>query len=83
MHERIPPKTPNMNAYIEAYHSILEDDFLEQMTFETFQEAVEQLDRYVKYYNKVRIHGSLGYLSPEQYYNQYNQGCLPSVEIKL
>ena len=24
-HERIPVKTPNMNAYIESFHSILED----------------------------------------------------------
>jgi putative transposase len=83
IHERIPPKTPNMNAYIEAYHSILEDDFMQQMIFESFDEALTKLERYVKYYNKVRIHGSLGYLSPEQYNNLYNQGLLPPVEIRL
>ncbi|MFS0646623.1 transposase [Siminovitchia sp. 179-K 8D1 HS] len=27
-HERIPPKTPNMNAHIESFHRILEDDCL-------------------------------------------------------
>jgi len=39
-------------------------------TFESFEEAMTKLERYVKYYNKVRIHGSLGYL-------------LPPVEIRL
>lgn len=82
-HERIPPRTPNMNAYIEAYHSILEDDFMQHMIFESFEDAVAKLDRYVKYYNKVRIHGSLGYLTPEQYYNQYNLGDLKPVEIRV
>lgn len=83
IHERIPPRTPNMNAYIEAYHSILEDDFMQHMIFESFEDAVAKLDRYVKYYNKVRIHGSLGYLTPEQYYNQYNQGTSKPIEIRV
>ncbi|SHJ19179.1 Integrase core domain-containing protein, partial [Lutispora thermophila DSM 19022] len=26
IHQRIPVKTPNMNAHIESFHSILEDE---------------------------------------------------------
>lgn len=26
IHERIPIKTPNMNAHIEAFHSLLDED---------------------------------------------------------
>jgi putative transposase len=82
-HERIPPKTPNMNAYIEAYHSILEDDFMRLMEFESMADVREKLDRYVKYYNQVRLHGSLQYCSPDEYYRQYLNGLLPDVEIHL
>lgn len=82
-HERIPPKTPNMNAYIEAYHSILEDDFMRLMEFESLNDAKEKLARYVKYYNQVRIHGSLQFQSPEEYYRQYQEGLLPNIEIHL
>ena len=82
-HERIPPKTPNMNAYIEAYHSILEDDFMRLMEFESMADVKEKLDRYVKYYNQVRLHGSLHYCSPDEYYRQYLDGLLPNTEIHL
>jgi putative transposase len=82
-HERIPPKTPNMNAYIEAFHSVLEDDLMRFMEFESLQDVRDKLARYIKYYNQVRIHGSLGYLTPEEYHNQYKQGMLPPVEIRL
>lgn len=40
-HERILPKTPNMNAHIEAFHRIFEDDCLSQWQFETYAEAYE------------------------------------------
>ena len=82
-HERIPPKTPNMNAYIEAYHSILEDDLMQFMEFESLQDAKRKLDAYIQFYNKVRIHGSLGYLTPEEYHQNYQRGLLPSIEIRL
>ncbi len=40
-HERIPPKTPNKNAHIEAFHSILEKECLERHEFESYQQAYE------------------------------------------
>ncbi|MNV84810.1 Integrase core domain protein [compost metagenome] len=39
IHERIPPRTPNMNAYIESFHSILEDNLFGGRAFMTFEEA--------------------------------------------
>ncbi len=35
-HERIPVKTPNMNAYIEAVHAILEEECYGLNDFESF-----------------------------------------------
>ncbi|QJD81951.1 IS3 family transposase [Cohnella herbarum] len=64
MHERIPPKTPNMNAYIESFHATLERDLLGKESFESFQEAHEAVRNYIDFYNNRRMHRSLGKRSP-------------------
>ncbi|WP_307210759.1 IS3 family transposase [Paenibacillus harenae] len=59
VHERIPPRTPNMNAYIESFHSILESNLFGRRDFMTFDEAYGALDQYMDFYNNRRMHGSL------------------------
>lgn len=59
IHERIPPKTPNMNAYIESFHSLMERDLLIKESFETMEDAYAAIDRYMDFYNNRRMHGSL------------------------
>lgn len=63
-HERIPPKTPNMNAYIESFHSLMERDVLTKETFETMEDAYDAIDRYMDFYNNRRMHGSLKRKAP-------------------
>lgn len=82
-HERIPPKTPNMNAYIESFHSILERDVYRKMYFETFEEAYEAVTQYIEFYNERRFHGSLHRMSPKQYHEAWRAGTLEAVEIRL
>jgi len=38
-HERIPFKTPNLNAHIEAFHAILEEECLSRYEFSSYAEA--------------------------------------------
>ncbi|WP_188893134.1 IS3 family transposase, partial [Paenibacillus radicis (ex Gao et al. 2016)] len=64
VHERIPPRTPDLNAYIESFHSILERDLFRNRAFMTFEEAYEALDTYMDFYNNRRMHGSLKQMSP-------------------
>lgn len=64
LHERIPPKTPNMNAYIESFHSLMERDLLTKETFETMEDAYAAIDRYMDFYNNRRMHGSLKRRAP-------------------
>jgi putative transposase len=66
-HERIPPKTPNMNAYIESFHVTLERDLLRKERFETFEEAFKAVQKYVEFYNNRRMHRSLGKRSPTSF----------------
>jgi len=66
-HERIPNRSPNKNAYIESFHSILERECYQRHCFETYEEAFTEVDRFIRYYNQVRIHGSLQDWSPYEY----------------
>lgn len=66
-HERIPPKTPNMNAYIESFHSIIEKNLFSQMEYMTMEAAYESIDNYIDFYNNRRMHGSLKRMSPLQF----------------
>ncbi|NLX87269.1 MAG: transposase, partial [Clostridiales bacterium] len=38
-HERIPCRTPNLNAHIESFHRILEDECLGRCEFGSYEEA--------------------------------------------
>lgn len=63
-HERIPVKSPNKNAYIESFHSILERECYQREIYMTFEEAFKSVDRFIEFYNQRRVHGSLKDLSP-------------------
>jgi putative transposase len=67
VHERIPPRCPNMNAYIESFHSILERDLFNRTEFMTFEEAYDALDRYMDFYNNRKMHGSLKRMPPAKF----------------
>ncbi|AGB41477.1 transposase [Halobacteroides halobius DSM 5150] len=67
-HQKIPVKTPNMNAHIESFHSILEDECYSRNEFQSYIEVYEIVSEYMRYYNNRRRHGSLNNQAPTQYY---------------
>lgn len=66
------PATPEQNAHIESYHSILERVVCKQYIFETEKDLFETLKRWAIFYNYERIHSGSGYTSP--YKNLINGG---------
>ncbi len=64
-HEFIPVRTPNKNAHIESFFSIV-DRHLQDAYFLNFKEAYTWMIRFMDFYNKERIHGSLG-MSPIEF----------------
>lgn len=68
-HERIPAKSPNYNAHIESYHRYLQDECLAGKLFKSFEEAEKTIMDYVYSYNTKRIHSSIGYRTPDSFYN--------------
>lgn len=65
-HERIPPRTPNMNAHIESFHRLLEDECLARHIFESYEEAYVAITDYILFYNNRRIHSSIRDLAPAE-----------------
>jgi len=61
------PATPEQNAHVESYHSIMESVICQKYDFETLQEAQLIFNRWIKFYNFKRIHSGIQYLSPANY----------------
>jgi putative transposase len=65
------------NACIESFHSILKKEFIYCTKFWTKAQAQQDMFEYIElFYNRKRIHGSLGYVSPDRfeelYYKNHN-----------
>ncbi len=67
-HERIPVKSPNYNAHIESFHRYFEDECLTGKTYMTLKELEEDIDRHINNYNTKRIHSSINYMTPREFY---------------
>ena len=63
-HEFTPFSCPEKNAYVEAFFSLYEIEFLQTRYFQTFREAVEKSLEYIDFYHNRRLHGSLFHLPP-------------------
>ncbi len=83
VHERIPPKTPNKNAHIESFHTILESECYQRHEFENYQHAYEVVTGFIHNYNHNRIHGSIYDMSPYEYMDAIKLGIAKPKEIKV
>lgn len=63
--------TPQENAHIESFHSILERELFQKMEFDCFNELATLLDDFYKFYNQNRIHSSINYMSPDNFLQLY------------
>lgn len=60
------------NACAESFFSLLKKELMQGKRFQTKQEAYTEIYRYIEFfYNRKRIHGSIGYVTPVQYAQQF------------
>lgn len=58
--------TPEENAYIEAFHSILQREFIDRYEISSYFDGKQHLEKYMEWYNYERKHRSLGRITPHQ-----------------
>ncbi|RCO06787.1 IS3 family transposase, partial [Bacilli bacterium] len=71
-HEMVPSFSrkgcPYDNACIESFHAILKKEEVYLTKYESFETARIALFQFIEgWYNRKRIHGSIGYLTPDEY----------------
>jgi len=65
---------PYDNAFAETFMKTLKYEEVLLNDYETFNDVLERLPRFIEdVYNKKRLHSSLGYMSPDEYEQKYNQ----------
>ncbi|WP_416244330.1 IS3 family transposase [Enterococcus faecalis] len=66
--------TPYDNSCIESFHAALKKEEVYQTTYHSYEEAKLELFQYIEgWYNRKRIHGAIGYLTPQQAEDQARQ----------
>jgi transposase InsO family protein len=56
--------TPEENAYIEAFHSIVEREVIQRFEFSSYYDAKKTFEAHLKWYNYTRKHSQLGKITP-------------------
>jgi transposase InsO family protein len=77
------PATPEQNAHIESYHSIVERVICQRFEFESMPDAYATFERWIGFYNHKRIHSGIKYLSPAKHLvkHGYQPNLLPLIHI--
>jgi len=64
-HVRTSPYYPQSNGKIERFHRTIKGDCIRTETPLTLEDAQRIVARYVAYYNEVRLHSAIGYITPK------------------
>jgi transposase InsO family protein len=77
-------KSAYENAHAESIWATIKRELIEKGSFESFEDAKTELFDYIEvYYNRQRRHSALGYLSPENFEQIYNQKQLTNLQSKV
>jgi len=66
------PATPEQNAHIESYHSVIANAVCRRFEFTSLDNAMDVFRRWEDFYNKERIHSGIGFTSPVKHLEKQN-----------
>jgi len=73
----------NLNAHIESFHSILEEECLSRHEFAGYAEAYATVVDFIRSYNENRIHSATKYLSPLECYQLLKNNQIELKPVKV
>ena len=59
--------TPYDNACVESFFASLKKEYLYKCVFKTKAEAIAAVQFYIEFYNRKRMHSTLGYATPNDH----------------
>ena len=63
-HVRTSPYYPQSNGKLERFHGTIKQECIRPKVPLSLDEARNQIEGYIRYYNDERLHSSLGYVTP-------------------
>ena len=67
------------NAAQESFHALLKKEWLYQMKLYNYEDAYREIFNYIEgFYNSIRIHSSIGYMSPIDFEKSLQNSKTPS-----
>lgn len=73
--EPVPKAQPYDNGHLESFHGSLREELLDAELFHTLREAQSKVEGWLRWYNGVRPHQSLGYATPQEWWGAAPQGA--------
>ena len=73
--EFITPYTPQQNGMIERFFRSLKEECIWLHNFQGVQQAQETIEKWVQFYNQLRPHQALNYLSPDEFRAQFHSAA--------
>lgn len=82
-HRLIAIGHPEANGKIEVFHKTIKYEHVYvQQRYDSFYQAKDDIDQFVRYYNTKRLHQSIGYVTPEQKYQGEAEAIIEEREQK-
>lgn len=75
-HEFIPTASPNHNAFIESFFSILDYELINELAEDSFKGVYKEVVDYIQHYNNKRIHAKIGNKTPEEFVKELTDGYI-------
>jgi transposase InsO family protein len=64
-HVRTSPFYPQSNGKLERYHKTIKTECIRPKVALSLEDARNQIDGYIRFYNEERLHSAIGYIAPK------------------